>query len=201
MNKVDIIEITKEFEAEAVVNAVKAYMTPKNETLRMESGCIGGEYIVKLLAPKKAKEKKTVKVMWEEQCSVKLSFDTDICRVNTYMALTASTWLLGAGLGAGVVGLFLFPAVLAVSAVATGASAVTAGVEKHDANKFRKDIIKIVSSFVTDKSIEVKDIEQEELQDKKIKKERAVKASAICSCGKQIKGDMNFCPYCGEKAK
>lgn len=60
MDKVDVIKITKEFEKENVVNAIKAYMTPKSEDFRLASECMGETYIVRLLVRKKksAKAKK-----------------------------------------------------------------------------------------------------------------------------------------------
>jgi len=46
MEKVDVIKITKAYEKENVVNAVKAYMTPKSEEFRLASECVGETYVV-----------------------------------------------------------------------------------------------------------------------------------------------------------
>lgn len=195
MEKVDVIKITKAYEKENVVNAVKAYMTPKSDEFRLASECVGETYVVRLLgrnAKKGKKKSDPVQYDWVENCSVKLSFDVDTCTVGiffqTYGAKEAV--IIGAMTGIGMFVGFGIPLL-----IGSGLMAAKGGSDAVGSKRFRKDILKIVESFVCDETTSGESTKEKKVF---IEKKNASKDSVyVCSCGKQLEEDQKFCPECG----
>lgn len=198
MNKVYVIKVTKEFDKKNVVDAVKAYMTPKSDALRMENECVGDEYIIRLMCQKNASKKgKHTNEEWIENCSVKLSFGEDVCRVSIFCQTSSATEYVGLGALAGMC--YVLPIVGIPAVLYSGISAVSKGSVQVNAEKFRKDILKIVKSFVYDKDIEKENKKKEKLDRKKnVTKNEAKKKGFVCSCGNILNDDERFCPKCGK---
>lgn len=191
MEKVDVIKITKEFEKENVVNAVKAYMTPKNADFRLASECVGETYIVQLLGKKKKMRKAQKQQLpgeWVENCSVKLAFDEDTCTVGIFFKTYGASENLVCGAAGMAMGAGIGIPVMIGLAVLNGSNAV-------GAKRFRKDILKIVESFICDETI----IEEGSKKKKALReKETASEDSVyVCSCGKKLEKNQKFCPECG----
>lgn len=184
MEKVDVIKITKEFEKEELVNAIKAYMVPRDSKFQLESVRMGETYIVRIIEKLKLFNKNM------ENCSVKLSFDEENCTVGISVHSDAATrGGIGGCIGIGITIPPLLP-------VALGATAVTGVQGANVARRFRSDILKIVKSFICGEEI----IEEKPKKGKNLKKKEATAEDSmyVCSCGMKLEKNQKFCPECGK---
>jgi len=127
-----------------------------------------------------------------ENCSVKLSFENGICTVGiffqTYGAKEAV--IIGAMAGFGMFVGFGIPLL-----IGSGLMAAKGGTDAVGSKRFRKDILRIVESFVCDETIV-----DEYPNEKKIlsdKKAASGDFAYVCSCGKKLGKEQKFCPECG----
>lgn len=191
MRKVDVIKITKEFEKEDLVNAIKAYMTPKNAKVQLESVCIGKTYVVRLLLNKKKRKPD----QGTENCSVKLSFDDENCTVEIFVGNAGLVET--AGMSVVFLSTSFVPGIGPIfgTLAATGVAAA-GGVDAVSARRFRSDILKIVKSFICGEEI----IEEKPKKGKNLKKKEATAEDSmyVCSCGMKLEKNQKFCPECGK---
>lgn len=203
MNDLELITITKEYDETEVVNAVAAYMKPKSAKEHLTVNHEGHTHILQVLfQPPKGKEK------YLDACSVKLIFDQNVCRVafeyQKSIIKTHSNQGMIAGVAAGMatVATIMFAAPLTIPVAAVGIGAAL-GSEIHYYKKIQKGVMTILETYLCEKgasSAKKAVSESDSSVGANITEDtNSENNGKICSCGRRIEGDMQFCPQCGNR--